>query len=86
MFELDPSFQGQVAPLEAAKQDTIAITRRTNAKLPHHRGLLPTYLVKKKCHLYITLIRMQLYNQGQQNLHRKPKDIHLMPKPKPGLM
>jgi hypothetical protein len=37
----------QVAPLEGAKQDTIGVTRRTNAKSPHHKGLKPTCPMKK---------------------------------------
>jgi len=28
---------------EGAKQNTIGVTRETNAKLSHHRGHVPTY-------------------------------------------
>jgi hypothetical protein len=28
---------------KAAKQDTIRVTRWTNVKLPHHKGLVPVY-------------------------------------------
>ncbi len=31
-----------------AKQDTIRVTRRTNVMLPHHKGLMPAYPMKKE--------------------------------------
>jgi hypothetical protein len=34
------------AALEGAKQDTIKITKGKNAKLPHHKGLVPTYQIE----------------------------------------
>jgi len=40
MFELDRRFLMFSGPLERAKQDTIKVTKGTNAKLPHHRGLV----------------------------------------------
>jgi hypothetical protein len=33
---------------EGAKQDTIGVTRGTSAKLPHHKDLVPTYLMENK--------------------------------------
>jgi hypothetical protein len=37
-----------------AKRNTIKITRKTNVGLPHHKGPMPAYPMKKKRHLYIT--------------------------------
>jgi hypothetical protein len=41
----------QVAPLEGAKQNTIGVTRGANAELPHHKGPMPTCLMKKEMSL-----------------------------------
>jgi hypothetical protein len=30
-------------PLKGVKQDTIGVTKGTNAKLPHHKGHVPTF-------------------------------------------
>jgi hypothetical protein len=35
-------------PFEGAKQDTIGVIEGTNAKLPHHRGLMPTYQMENE--------------------------------------
>jgi hypothetical protein len=33
---------------EGAKQDTIGVIKRTNVKLPHHRGLMLSYPMENK--------------------------------------
>jgi hypothetical protein len=45
------------APLlyhKGAKQNTIRVTRGTNAKLPHHKGFTLVYPMEMKRHFYIT--------------------------------
>ncbi len=37
-----------MAPFKWAKQDTTEVARGTNAKLPHHKGHVPTYQVENK--------------------------------------
>jgi hypothetical protein len=34
--------------LEEAKQNTIEVTKETNAKLPHHKGHMLTYSLENK--------------------------------------
>jgi hypothetical protein len=36
---------------EGAKQDTIGVTRRTNVKLSHHRGLMLNYPMENEMSL-----------------------------------
>jgi hypothetical protein len=47
-----PMFPYVVLPYhEGAKQDTIGVIRRANAKLPHHRGHVPTYPMENEMSL-----------------------------------
>jgi hypothetical protein len=48
MFEFDPCFPMPNGPSRKAKQDTTRVTRGTNVKLPHHKGLVPTYPKKNE--------------------------------------
>jgi hypothetical protein len=48
MFESNPCFLMLTAPSKGAKQDAIKVTERTNVKLPHHKGLVPTYQMERK--------------------------------------
>jgi hypothetical protein len=72
-IQVEPAFLYALLPChKGAKQNTIKVIKETSAKLPHHKGPVPTYPMEKKCHLYTSchrVIKMQLYNQGQQ----KPK-------------
>jgi hypothetical protein len=46
-------------------RDTIKITRETNVGLPHHKGLMPAYPMKKKTQFIyhiIKAVRMRLYS------------------------
>jgi hypothetical protein len=42
---------------ERAKQDTIRVTRITNIRLPHHKGPMPTYPMKKKTSFIYHIIK-----------------------------
>jgi hypothetical protein len=46
---IKPTFPCALLPYqEGAKQDTIGVTQKTSAKLPHHRGPMPTYPMENK--------------------------------------
>jgi hypothetical protein len=54
---------------EEVKQNTIGVTKKTNAKQPHYKGLVLSYLVENEIVIYTScqkVIRMWFYNQGQQ--------------------
>jgi hypothetical protein len=40
-----------------AKRDTIKITRRTNVRLPHHKGPMPAYPMKKETSFIYHIIK-----------------------------
>jgi len=44
-------------PLKGVKEDTIRVVRGTNAKLPHHWGHVPTYLVENEMSFKHHIIR-----------------------------
>jgi hypothetical protein len=70
------------SPSRGAKQNIMRVIRRTNVKLPHHKGPLST---SEKQNLTYTLqcktIRMWLYNWKWQNIN-KISQKHPMSKPK----
>jgi hypothetical protein len=45
----------QCPPFKGAKQNTIGVIGGAYAKLPYHKGPMSTYLMDKKCYLYIML-------------------------------
>ncbi len=59
---------------EGGKQNTIGVIKGTNAKLPHHRGHVPTYPMRNKMSLVQHVIKRQgcgCNNWGQQKLKCK---------------
>ncbi len=78
----------QWAPLEGAKQDTIGVTKGTNVKLSHHRGLVLTYQVQNEMPLIHHIImqwRCSYIVKDDESQDGRTEG-HLMPKPKPKLI
>jgi hypothetical protein len=48
MLESNPCFLCPLPHHEGAKQNTIGVTRRVNAKLLHHRGFMLGYPMENK--------------------------------------